>query len=187
MMNISGEIRDLYKDLSGRTVVSLVVNRNPAEIEELMGKPLDIRISRKVKKRTLDANALLWACIGDIAQALRTDKWTVYLIMLRRYGKYTYVVVRKDAVPMITRQWRETEVVGDIEVNGQPAVQMLCYYGSSTYDAEQFSVLLDGVISEMKEMKLPTPDSAEMRRTIAAMEKKEARKEGAITGKKGEG
>ena len=48
---------------------------------------------------------------------------------------------------------------------------MLCYFGSSTLDSKEFSVLLDGVISEMKEMGLETPTSKEMQRAIERWEK----------------
>ena len=110
-------------------------------------------------KRSLDANGLLWACLQEIAQAVKSDKWAIYLQMLKRYGKFDYVIVKKKAVEAMKKQWRELEEVGEINVNGQPAVQLLCYYGSSTYDTKEFSVLLDGVISEMKEIGLnPPPD-----------------------------
>ncbi|MDQ9744386.1 hypothetical protein RF397_17385, partial [Acinetobacter baumannii] len=39
------------------------------------------------KKRSLDANAYCWKLIGDIADALRTSKEEVYLLMLKRYGQ----------------------------------------------------------------------------------------------------
>lgn len=77
--------------------------------------------------------------------------------MLKRYGKFTYIVVRESAVEAVKRQWRESEVIGEVVVNGQKAVQMLCYFGSSTYNTQEFSVLLDGVISEMQEIGLQPP------------------------------
>ena len=175
-MRLTGTLRDLYRDMGGRPVVSFVLNQEPQGIEELKDKTLQLQISKKTNKRSLDANALLWACIGDIAAALRTDKWSVYLLMLRRYGKYTYICVPEAAVPLVQRQWRETEVVGDVDINGRKAVQLLCYYGSSVYDTKQFSILLDGVISEMKEMGLNAPDNAEMRRTLEAWERKNEKK-----------
>ena len=111
------------------------------------------------EKRSLDANGLLWACLQEIAQAVKSDKWSIYLQMLKRYGKFDYVIVKKKAVEAMKKQWRELEEVGEIDIHGQPAVQLLCYYGSSTYDRKEFSVLLDGVISEMKEIGLtPPPD-----------------------------
>jgi hypothetical protein len=68
-------------------------------------------------------------------------------------------------------QWRECEVIGEIDINGTKAVQMLCYFGSSTLDTKEFSVLLDGVISEMKEIGLETPTSQDMKRVFEQWEK----------------
>lgn len=126
-------------------------------LEQDKEKSWDLKEHRE--KRSLDANGMLWACLQEIAEALKSDKWTVYLQMLKRYGKFDYVIVKEKAVEAMKKQWRELEEVGEISVNGQKAVQLLCYYGSSTYDRKEFSVLLDGVISEMKEMGLtPPPD-----------------------------
>lgn len=120
------------------------------------------------EKRSLDANGLLWACLQEIASALRTDKWSVYLQMLKRYGKFDYVIVREKAVEAMKKQWRELEEVGEIDVHGEKAVQLLCYYGSSTYDKKEFSVLLDGVISEMREMGLTPPPDRQTEDLLAA-------------------
>lgn len=120
------------------------------------------------EKRSLDANGLLWACLQEIASTLRTDKWSVYLQMLKRYGKFDYVIVREKAVQAMKKQWRELEEVGEIDVHGEKAVQLLCYYGSSTYDKKEFSVLLDGVISEMREMGLTPPPDRQTEELLAA-------------------
>ncbi len=127
------------------------------------------------KKRSLTANAFLWACIGDIAKSMYPpgDKWEIYLKLLRRYGKYTYIVLRPEAVDRMRAAWRESEVIGDIDVNGEKGVQLLCYYGSSTYDSKEMSVLLDGTVSEMKEMGLTPPPTEEMLMAIKQMERRE--------------
>lgn len=115
-------------------------------------------VSPHKEKRSLNANGLLWMCLGEMASALRADKWDVYLQMLKRYGTYTHICVHPKAVEAVKKQWREVEEVGRGTVNGVESVQLLCYFGSSTMNSKEFSVLLDGVISEMKEMGLPTPD-----------------------------
>lgn len=140
--------------------------------QEIQGK--DLRLTAKIwrNKRSLDANGLLWVCLDKIASALNTDKWEVYLLMLKRYGKFTYVLLKPNAVEYTKSIWRESEVVGEIDVNGEKAVQMLCYFGSSSYDTKEFSRLLDGVISEMKEMGLDTPAQEEMDRMLAEWGKK---------------
>lgn len=115
-------------------------------------------VSPHREKRSLNQNALLWECLGQMASALRADKWDVYLQMLKRYGSYTYICVKPKAVEAVKKQWREVEEIGTVDINGQESVQLLCYFGSSTMNGHEFSVLLDGVKSEMKEMGLPTPD-----------------------------
>lgn len=129
------------------------------------------------EKRSRSANALLWACLGEIAAALRTDKWDVYLKMLKRYGKYTYICVKPNVVEAVRKQWRECEEIGRVNINGQDSVQMLCYFGSSTMDSREFSVLLDGVISEMKEMGIETPGEKELDRAIKEMEERDGKNE----------
>lgn len=134
-------------------------------------------LSEHKDKRSNDANGLLWSCLQEIAVALRSDKWTVYLTMLKRYGKFSYVIVHPDAVESMKKQWRELEVVGEVDVNGSKGVQLLCYYGSSTYNTKEFSVLLDGIISEMKEMGLTPPPTKEMQMILDKMKEAERRKE----------
>ena len=121
------------------------------------------------EKRSLNANGLLWACLGEMAKALRSDKWTVYLQMLKRYGTYTYICVKPKAVEAVKKQWREVEEVGAVNINGQESVQLLCYFGSSTMNSHDFSILLDGVKSEMRDLGLPTPDR-DIERVLKQME-----------------
>ena len=143
-----------------------------SEVEALADIDVSVTLKKYTNKRSLNANALLWKCLGDIATALRTDKWQVYLQMLKRYGKYTYICVKPNVVEAIKNQWRECEEVGEIDINGQKAVQMLCYFGSSTYDTKEFSVLLDGVISEMREIGLSTPIDEDLERALELWERK---------------
>ena len=161
-MESRGKLASIQKDwLTNDILVTFKVD-SIGDAESLKDVDLDIIAKKHRKKRSLDANGLLWKCLGEIATTLRADKWQIYLQMLKRYGKYTYVCVKPTVVDAMNLQWRECEVVGEMEINGQKAVQMLCYFGSSTYDTKEFSVLLDGVVSEMKEMGLTPPPSKEM-------------------------
>ena len=174
-MEFTGKLVNVNRDWkTGQFNITFTVNEPSAinEVENIQScERLSISAKKYRKKRSLDANGLLWLCLGRIAEALRTDKWDVYLMMLKRYGKYTYICVKPNMVDAVKAQWRECEVVGNVNINGKDAVQMLCYFGSSTYDTKEFSVLLDGVISEMKEMGLETPASEDMRRALEQWEK----------------
>lgn len=169
-MKFTGRFLSVSRDWqTGHYQITFTVNEPSAlgEIEKIQ-KADKLNITAKIwrKHRSLDANALLWACLGEIAAALGTDKWDVYLKMLKRYGKYTYICVKPAVVEAVKAQWRECEEVGKVNINGREAVQMLCYFGSSTYDSKEFSVLLDGVISEMKEMGLQPPPTGDIKRAM---------------------
>ena len=169
-MKFTGKVVSVGRDWqTDQLNITFSVNERSAEneIDKICNEQkLSIEAVKYRKKRSLSANALLWACLGEIATVLRTDKWDVYLLMLKRYGKFTYICVKPNVVEAVKAQWRECEEVGKINLNGQEAVQLLCYFGSSTYNTQEMSVLLDGVISEMKEIGLQPPMSSEMKRAL---------------------
>lgn len=178
-MKTRGQLKGI--DISYKThnpLVTFEVTAAPEEVEKYQDKDLDIEFKKHREHRSLDANAMLWACLGQIADAIHSDNWSVYLYMLQRYGKYTYVLIAPEAVDAMKSQWRETKIVGEQTVyeNGKPKtmIQMLCFFGSSTYNSKEFSRLLDGVISEMKEMNLEIPPDERTKALLADMERKEA-------------
>lgn len=124
---------------------------------------LKITVQQFREKRSLDANAYLWVMLQKMSESLLSDKWSMYLQMLKKYGQFTYIVVKPNAVEGVKKQWRECEEIGEIDVNGTKAIQMLCYYGSSTYDTKEMSVLIDGVVSECQELGIDTISPEEIR------------------------
>lgn len=178
-MESRGRLKSASKDfLSGKTLLTLEVDAH-VNLKEMEG---DLRITTKKwrERRSKDANALFWACVGEISQLLHVDKWEVYLGLLKSYGKYSYVIVPENAVGRMKEMWRETEVVGDINVNGRKAVQMLCYYGSSTYDTSDMSHLIEGTMHEMDNLELPRPDGGEIRRALAEWERIQSSKQASV-------
>lgn len=167
-MEFTGTIKSINKDFfTNNLEITFTCNENSilAEYEKLKDcKKLRIKAVQYREKRSLDANAYLWVLLGKIATVLRADKWDIYLKMLKRYGKYTYIVVKPSVVDAVKKQWREVEELGEISVNGQTGIQLLCYFGSSTYDTQEMAVLIDGVIGEAQELEIETLPPAEIRR-----------------------
>ena len=129
----------------------------PDEIASLQnylskGKRLSVVIKRE--GRSKDANAALWHLIGEMSIKLRTTKEELYRELLKRYGVFTHIVVKREAVEALAKLWNGAVIeLGEIPMrNEQVGVQLQMYYGSSTYDTQQFSRLLDGAISEAAEM-----------------------------------
>lgn len=139
------------------------------------------KVEEHKEKRSLNANGLMWHCLNEIATALNTDKWSVYLQELRKYGQFTYVLCKPSAVEKMKQSWREIEEVGEVDVNGQRSIQMLCYYGSHMYNTKEFSRLLDGIISDMKEMGLEPPMPKQVQIALNEWEKQIERKHNSTT------
>lgn len=116
------------------------------------GKRITVTIKREGRSR--DANSALWHLIGEMAVKLHTTKEELYRELLKRYGVFTHLVVKREAVASLNKLWNGAVVeLGEIPMrNDQIGVQLQVYYGSSTYDTKQFARLLDGAISEAGEM-----------------------------------
>lgn len=142
----------------GKTLFALSTDFDAAEeLEKMADKDLRVRVVRYRKPRSLNANALFWHCVDEIATALRIDRETVYIDMLRQFGKSTYICVKPNMVEAVKKQWRECIELGIVKINGKPAKQMQCFFGSSTYDTAEMSRLIDGTIETMRDLDLPLP------------------------------
>lgn len=122
-------------------------------IEVLSDEKLKVaRIDHKRNKRSLDANSALWKMLSMMADKLQTTKDELYLQMLDKYGVFTFVVVKPKVVERVKQEWKTVREIGEVTINGQTGIQLQCFFGSHAYDSKEFSVLLEGVIQEAKEL-----------------------------------
>ena len=105
-------------------------------------------IERKRKKRSTDANALCWKLCTEIANVLRSDKDSIYVDMLKRYGQSDIVSVLSTINPK--RHFKYYEVLGKGFSKGKEYTHYKVTVGSSEYDTREMSILLDGIIDEAK-------------------------------------
>ena len=156
-METTGKIKSISRDIrTGRIILSFEIEEVPAEELQRLSEAnkLTIKATKYRKHRSLDANAYFWALCGRIAEALGSDKWTVYIELLSRYGQYTHVVCRPEVVGKVKQEWRATEELGPVR----------CYIGSSNYDTREMSALIDGTVSEAKELGIETLPPEEVER-----------------------
>lgn len=115
-----------------------------------------IEIKRYRERRSLNANAYFWVLVGQIADKIQSDTESVYLQLLERYGVYTHIVVKPNAVEKVKSEWRTVKVLGDVVINGKTGVQIQCFFGSHTYDTKEMSRLIEGTVSEAQELGIDT-------------------------------
>ncbi len=170
-MEWTGEIKGITQDFAtGKFNVTLTINEGVPIInalQKLLCERLNIKVVKHRERRSLDANAYMWALLQKMAEALNQDKWDIYLEMLGRYGVFTHIIVKPKMVEKVKAEWRAVKELGEVCVNGTTGIQLQCYFGSSTYDSKEMSVLIDGVVSEAKEMGIETLPPEELERMKA--------------------
>ena len=156
---LSGKIQGLAQDVwTRRVTLTLQVNEEAAvkhlydELHE--SDKLSIKIDKYREKRSLNANNYAWKLLTEMGNVLRTSKEAVYLEMLKRYGQSEIVSVLAH-IP-IGEYVKYCEEAGESTLNGKLFKHYKVYKGSSEFDTREMSIFLDGVVSEAKEMGIPT-------------------------------
>lgn len=117
-------------------------------------------IKEKKSKRSLTANAYYWSLLNQLASVMRMDNQECHFLMLIRYGQYEVVSIRSDV--NINGYFKYYDEIGKGKVNGKNFTHYKIYKGSSQMDSKEFSILLDGVISECEEVGIPTLTPSEI-------------------------
>ena len=126
-------------------------------LQPLAGKDIAADLKKWTKARSLDANAYAWVLIDKIAAAMSLKKIEVYRSVIREIGGNSDVLtMRTDAFEAFARRWEsngdgwQAEIMSEAKTPGYTHVR--AYYGSSVYDVEQMSSLIDALIQDAKEL-----------------------------------
>lgn len=168
MMECTGKLTAIHKDWNtGKFNLTFEINEDVSgQLDNLKDcEKLSIKSGKFREKRSLDANAYCWVLLQKLAEAVNSDKWSVYLECLQKYSRaFTHVIVKESAVERMKELYRTSVDLGQVTVNGQTGHQLQVYYGSSTFDTKEMSVFIDGIISECKELGIETMTPAEIER-----------------------
>ncbi len=123
---------------------------------------LTIEAKQFRKRRSINANAYAWKLITEIADVLRAPKEAVYLQMLKQYGQSELISVLAH-IP-INDYVKYCEEAGESTLNGKLFKHYRVYKGSSEFDTREMAILIDGIVSEAKELNIPTETPEEIAR-----------------------
>lgn len=169
-MECTGKLIDASLNMiTGKYRLTFEVNEKQAVMGGYDGikdcEKLSIKAVKHREKRSLDANAYAWVLMQKLAEAVNSDKWSIYLRCLQRYSRaFTHVIVKENAVDRMKELYRTCIDLGEVTVNGQTGHQLQVYYGSSTFDTKEMSVFIDGIVTECKEVGIETLTPAELER-----------------------
>ncbi len=119
-------------------------------------------IKQHRERRSLNANAYAWVLIGKIADVLRSSKDEIYLEMLKKYGQHETVSVLSEID--VTGYFKYFVEMGKSTLNGKWFTHYRVFKGSSEYDTREMAILIDGIISECKEIDIEVLPEHEIER-----------------------
>ena len=121
----------------------------------------DLEIKEHRQKRSLDANAYAWVLINKIADALRLTPKEVYRQAIQDIaGNHEIVPIKTEAADKFKEVWESQGLgwpcidIGRSKIDGYR--NMKAYYGSSTYDTRQMSLLIDHLIEDCRALDIET-------------------------------
>ena len=159
---------------NGRLTLLFAPNEDFRETyEELKGcDKLSLEIKKCKAKRSLDSNAYYWTLITKLAAVLETSNAEQHNRMLCLYGypeivddKHFLVVLpdTKEAhKKVMTAEEYHLKPTSDVR-EGNDGISYRTYVlmrGSRTYNTEEMSRLITGLISECKDAKIPDSEIA---------------------------
>ena len=180
-MQTTGIITNLDIDYETRKPkISVVLDTNEISIVEQLKNEnkLNIEMKKWYKKRSLDANAYCWVLCDKIAKELSKDgittKEEIYKDAILQVGTFEPFIVQEKTFENFKRIW-EKQGLGFLvqEVSRKDkCVKVNCYYGSSTYDSKEMSLLIEILIQLAKSLNIETKSKAEIDSLLKEWDKK---------------
>lgn len=170
-MEMTGKIIDVSLDFkTGKPKLTLEINEKQALFagyDELKDcNKLSIKLTKYRKKRSLDANAYCWALCTKLAEKLSNEKvkYTkedIYRNAVKDLGIYkdfpnmtpTDAKALRHAWEMLGTAWITEQV--DYMPDGENVI-IRCYYGSSTYNTQQMSRLINNIVQDCEALGIQT-------------------------------
>lgn len=127
-----------------------------------------ISVKEYKQKRSLSANNYFWVMVDKLAEKLHMSKTDIYRSYVKEIGGNNDIVCCiNEAVDSLAEAWEQkgTGWLAEYEDSKiQGCTNLRLYYGSSTYNKEQMSRLIDLAKQDCIENDIPTWDEDELQK-----------------------
>lgn len=181
MSELTGTIHSTALSMDGKPLITFMVNEYRdcmKTAQELTGQPVTLKVTKRKKDRSLNANAYYWQLLGKLASVQKISNNYCHNVMLRRYGvleeidgKPWYVVIpdteeaEKTADEADKYHIKPTSNVRE----GSDGIMYRTYLmlkGSHEYSTAEFSRLVSGLVDECKQCGIETMTPLELARMM---------------------
>lgn len=136
-----------------------------------------IEIKEHRKKRSLDANAYCWLLLDKLASRIHESKTEIYRSYIKEIGGNSDTVQMQAETPEELKKrvkrlrdfWalRGLGWQSDIIESDKPTeCSVVLYYGSSAYNSEQMSRLIEMIVQDCETFGIETKDPAELEKLV---------------------
>jgi hypothetical protein len=180
-METTGTIVNVSTDINTRKLkISLLLDANNNDVVEQLKNEnkLNIELKKYRQKRSLDANSYCWVLCDKIAKELCKDgtiitKEDVYKDAILQIGTFEPFIVQERTFENFKRIW-EKQGLGFLvqEVSRKDkCIKVNCYYGSSTYNSKEMSLLIEILVELAKTYNIETKPQNEINSLLKEWER----------------
>lgn len=159
-------MKEIYFEKADKIKVEAEIASYLDSLED--NKHYKIEIKELKHKRSLAANAYAWVLLDKLSAKLNKPKEEIYKEYIKDVGDNNYLTMAQDfAVEELCLTWAQRGLgwVYDIIPSGTEGwTYVMLYYGSSTYDKEQMSRLINLIVQDCIELGIPTYSQEELDR-----------------------
>lgn len=134
-------------------------------LEQAKDKQFELKEYKQ--KRSLDSNAYCWVLCDEIAKELSKDG-------ILQIGTFEPMIIEEKAFENFKRIWQRQGLgflVQEVSRKDK-CVKVHCYYGSSTYDSKEMSLLINLLVELAKSLNIETKSDKEIESLLKEWDKK---------------
>lgn len=136
-MRIEAEILDISGEVICLRTNSLI---NTLEV----GKRYNVDFKKYYSSRSLEQNRLMWKIIQRIAKETDNDEWEIYTQGLKHADCLSeYLMIIPEALESIRKSFRAVRVCQERIYNGKNVLIVKVFVGSSKFDTEEMTKLIE--------------------------------------------
>ena len=132
-------------------------------------KDKEFELKEYTEKRSLNANAYCWVLCDKIAKELSKDgtvttKEIVYKDAITQIGSFEPMIIEEKAFENFERIWSRQGlgfIVQEVSRKDK-CIRVNCYYGSSTYNTKEMSLLINLLVELAESLNIETKSENEI-------------------------
>lgn len=149
------KINSIFKN--GSHQMFLIENTSYHPLEIALEKEYQLEIKELKSTRTVQQNRYMWALIHEIAKKQGMDDMEVYIQALEEANaKYEYIMAPEEAEENLKKGFRAVKVVRPEIHNNKRFYVYKCFVGSSKFNTQEMTRLIDVIVSWCHELNIPT-------------------------------